>query len=168
MTELSGNMNRCRQGYTGQEDEIGKMKDEKGKMKAEVGSRKDEVGSRKDENEKPEDLKYRTKGFALRVIKMYTALSRNDEVARVLGTQVLRSGTSVGAHYREAIRARSTAEYISKIEGGMQELEETMYWFELIVGTGLYTENQLADLHDEADQLMAILTTIVKKVKVTK
>ena len=122
----------------------------------------------KTEKKKPEDLKDRTKAFALRVIKMYTALPRNDEVARVLGKQVRRSGTSVGAHYREAIRARSTAEYVSKLEGGMQELEETVYWFELIVGAGLYTSQQMADLQDEADQLMAILTTIVKKTKANR
>ncbi len=70
------------------------------------------------------DLASRTKGFALRVIRLYAALPKSTE-AQVLGKQLLRSGTSVGAQYREAIRARSNAEFISKLEGGMQELEES-------------------------------------------
>ena len=113
---------------------------------------------------KYEDLKVRTRKFALRVIKMYSVLPKTT-VSQVLGKQVLRSGTSVGAHYREGIRARSTAEYISKLEGGMQELEETMYWFELIIDLELFAEPQMHDLLIEADELMAILTSIVIKEK---
>lgn len=111
-----------------------------------------------------EDLKTRTKRFALRVIRLYGALPKSAE-AQVLGKQMLRSGTSVGAHYREGVRARSTAEFISKLEGGMQELEETSYWFELILESGIVTENKMDDLMNEANELMAILTTIVKKTK---
>jgi four helix bundle protein len=77
------------------------------------------------------DLRDRTKNFALRIVKLYTSLPKTTE-AQVLGKQVLRSGTSVGAHYREATRARSNAEYISKIEVGLQELEESIYWLELL------------------------------------
>jgi four helix bundle protein len=73
--------------------------------------------------EKP-DLKVRTREFALRIIRLYTALPRTTE-AQVIGKQVPRSGTSVGANYREATRARSSAEFISKIETALQELEET-------------------------------------------
>ncbi len=73
-----------------------------------------------------EDLRTRTKQFALRVLRLFVALPQTEE-ARVLGKQVLRSGTSVGAHYREGHRARSTAEFISKLEGGLQELDETAY-----------------------------------------
>ena len=69
-------------------------------------------------------MRERTKRFALRVIRLYIALPKSTE-AQVLGKQVLRSGTSVGAHYREAHRARSTAEFVTKLEGGLQELEET-------------------------------------------
>mgnify|MGYP001342000949 FL=1 len=76
-------------------------------------------------------LKVRTKQFALEIIRLYAALPKRTE-ALVLGKQLLRSGTSVGAHYREAQRARSDAEFISKFEGGMQELEETLYWLELL------------------------------------
>ena len=110
------------------------------------------------------DIKERLRQFSLRVIEMYGSLPKQT-VPQVLGKQVIRSGTSVGAHYREALRARSTSEYISKLEGGMQELEETMYWFELIVGAGVFREEQMAALNKEADELMAILTTIVKKEK---
>ncbi len=99
----------------------------------------------------PIDLKVRTRNFALRVIKMYSVLPKST-VAQVLGKQVLRSATSVGAHYREGPRARSTAEFISKLEGGMQELEESMYWFELIIESGLFDEHKMHDLLTEADR----------------
>ena len=71
-----------------------------------------------------QDLRKRTKDFALRIIRLYSSLP-SSTVAQVIGKQVLRSGTSVGAHYREAFRSRSDAEFISKIEVGLQELEET-------------------------------------------
>ena len=77
--------------------------------------------------DKPVDLKLRTKQFALRIIRLYSAMPKSA-VAQVLGKQMLRSATSVGAHYREATRSRSNAEFISKIQGGLQELEETSYW----------------------------------------
>jgi four helix bundle protein len=71
-------------------------------------------------------LRVRTKAFALRIVLLSAALPKSTE-AQVLGKQVLRSGTSVGAHYREAHRARSTAEFVSKLECGLQELDETCY-----------------------------------------
>jgi four helix bundle protein len=86
----------------------------------------------KDAEEAGRDLQVRTKAFALRVVRLYCALPKTTE-AQVLGKQVLRSGTSIGAHYREAMRARSPAEFVSKIEGGLQELEETSYWLELLI-----------------------------------
>ncbi len=110
------------------------------------------------------DLKTRTKQFALRIIRLFGALPRTAE-AQVLGKQFLRSGTSVGAHYREAHRARSNAEFISKIEGGLQELEETAYWLELVVESGMMPEKQLIELLGEAGQLTAILVTCVKRAK---
>jgi len=113
------------------------------------------------------DLKTRTKEFALRVIRLYSALPKTTE-AQVIGKQLLRSGTSVGAHYREGIRARSDAEFISKIEGGLQELEESCYWMELLVDAGIVPETKLSELMDEADQLTAILTTCSKKAKQKK
>lgn len=118
----------------------------------------------KDENAGTIDLTTRTKGFALRVIRLYSALPKSTE-AQVLGKQLLRSGTSVGAHYREANRARSNAEFISKLEGGIQELEESSYWLELLVEAGIFSSEKLNPLMAEANELMAILVTCVKNTK---
>ena len=108
-----------------------------------------------------EDLRLRTKEFALRIIRMFTALPRT-EVAQVLGKQVLRSGTSVGANYREASRSRSKAEFISKIGDCLKEIEETEYWLELLVDSGCVTASKMADLLDETCQLVAIFTPSTK------
>ena len=113
------------------------------------------------------DLKSRTKEFALRIIRLYSSLPKSTE-AQVIGKQLLRSGTSVGAHYREAARARSNAEFISKIEGGLQELDETSYWIELLGESGIMLESRLAELADEANQLTAILIACVKNAKEKK
>lgn len=110
------------------------------------------------------ELADRTKTFALRVIRMYTALPKS-QVAAVLGKQVLRSGTSVGAHYREAYRSRSTAEVISKLEVALQELDETTYWLELLIEAGVVRAERLEGLMKEADELIAILVTSVKTIK---
>src|SRR5437016_14532310 len=110
------------------------------------------------------DLSVRTKAFALRTIHLYSSLPQKPE-AQVLGKQILRSGTSVGAHYREATRARSTAEFVSKIEGGLQELEETTYWLELLAESGIVPASQLHDLRQEANELTAILVSSVKTAK---
>jgi len=110
------------------------------------------------------DLKGRTKQFALRIIRMYGDLPGSD-AARVLGKQVLRSGTSVGANYREGCRARSDAEFISKLETSLQELEETCYWLELLSESGAFAPQRLNPLLDEANELIAILTASVNTVK---
>lgn len=110
------------------------------------------------------DLLERTKQFALRIITVFRALPR-DTATRVLGQQLLRSGTSVGAQYREAQRAKSDADFISKIEGASQELEETRYWLELLAEAGLIPSARLAPLHDEATQLLAIFVTIARRTK---
>ena len=118
----------------------------------------------KDEDREPQDLRERLRDYSLRIIGMYTALPKT-EVSRVLGRQVLRSGTSPGAHHREASRARSDAEFISKMEGGLQELDETAYWLDLLVGSGGVVERKMQGLLEETDELISIFTTIVKKVK---
>ena len=117
------------------------------------------------ETDTPPDLRVRTKDFALRVIRMFAALPQ-ETVAQVLGKQVLRSGTSPGANYREAQRARSKAEFISKIGDCLKELDETSYWFELLTESGIILAPRLAPLQDECDQLLAIFTSISKKAKV--
>lgn len=121
----------------------------------------------KEELGKPEDLRTRTKRFALRVIRLYSALPKKTE-AQIIGKQLLRSGTSVGAHYREAVRSRSDAEFISKLEGGLQELEESVYWMELLVESGIIKDESLHELMKEADELTAIFVTCVKSTKQRK
>ena len=121
-------------------------------------------GHAKEERKEGKDLKSRTKDFALRIIRLYAALPRKTE-ALVIGRQFLKSGTSVGAHYREARRARSTAEFVSKFEGGMQELEETLYWLELLEESGIVPGVEVGALRREADELMAIMVASVKTAK---
>ncbi|HWV99502.1 MAG TPA: four helix bundle protein [Candidatus Acidoferrum sp.] len=116
-------------------------------------------------SERPQELKPRTKAFALRVIRMYCKLPEHKVVAQVLGKQVLRSGTSVGANYREAYRGRSKAEFISKVGDSLKEVEETEYWLELLVDSGFVSPAKMANLLDESRQLNAIFTTIVRKAK---
>src|SRR6478672_7703280 len=110
------------------------------------------------------DLRDRTKDFALRIIKLYASLPR-VAVAQTLGKQLLRSGTSVGANYREACRARSNAEFVSKLGDSLKELEETSYWLELLADSGAVKASKLSALLDETSQLTAILTAISKKVR---
>ncbi len=114
-------------------------------------------------NEK-QDLKTRTKDFALRIIRLHSSLPRSTE-AQVLGKQVLRSGTSVGAQYREANRARSDAKFVSKIEGALQELEETHYWMELLAEAKIVKSARLDALFRETGELIAIFIASVKTVK---
>jgi four helix bundle protein len=110
------------------------------------------------------DLRTRTKDFALTIIRLYATLPKRTE-AQILGRQILRSGTSVGAHYREAQRAKSNADFISKIEGGLQELEETHYWLELLGESKIVARDHLAPLRRETDELLAIFVSIVNKTK---
>lgn len=118
-------------------------------------------------NEEFKDLKVRTKQFALRIIRLYKSLPNTVE-AQVMVKQILRSGTSVGAQYREATRARSDAEFISKIESSLQELEETIYWLELFVESQTFKAEKIVNLQKEADELAAILVASVKTVKLRK
>src|SRR3954447_24742269 len=110
----------------------------------------------------PEDLRVRTKRLGLAVIDLFVKLPTRPQ-GQVLGRQMLRSGTSVGAHYREACRARSDAEFISKMEGGLQELDETAYWLELITESGTYDGPDARNLLNEADELIRIFVSVVRK-----
>ncbi|HEV8592680.1 MAG TPA: four helix bundle protein [Pyrinomonadaceae bacterium] len=110
------------------------------------------------------DLKVRTKAFALRIIKLFTSRPKTTE-AQVMGKQVLRSGTSIGAQYREACRSRSSAEFISKMESSLQELDETAYWLELLVESESVKPQKLTDLQKETDELIAIFVSSVKTTK---
>ena len=110
------------------------------------------------------DLRVRTKDFALRIIRMFSALPKTTE-AQVLGKQVLRSGTSVGANYREAFRGRSKPEFIAKCGDSLRELEETAYWLELLVDESIISRKRMSALIDETRQLMAIFVTIIKNAR---
>ncbi|MEP6945896.1 MAG: four helix bundle protein [Acidobacteriota bacterium] len=113
------------------------------------------------------DLKIRTKKFALRIINPFTSRPKTTE-AQVIGKQVLRSGTSVGAQYREACRARSNSEFISKMQSSLQELDETSYWFELLVEGQIVDASKLQSLRAEANELTAIFVSSVKTAKTKK
>jgi four helix bundle protein len=108
------------------------------------------------------DLQDRTKRFALSVIRTFVTTPKTTE-ARVLGKQLLRSGTSVGANYR----ARSKAEFIAKCGDSLRELEETAYWLELLLESGIVSTEQRAALRQECDELIAIFVTIVRRSKET-
>ena len=124
-----------------------------------------EMDSPEDEAQEPAfDLRDRTFDFALRIIRLFAALPKTDQ-AIILGKQVLRSGTSVGANYREAHRGRSKPEFISKIGDCLKELDETSYWLDLLAHSNILPPTRLSNLQDETHQLLAIFTTISKKSK---
>jgi four helix bundle protein len=110
------------------------------------------------------DLKLRTKEYALGAIRLFCQLPKRTEV-QILGRQLFRSGTSVGAQYREATRGKSTADFISKIEGSLQELEESEYWLELLAESGLYPEERLRALKRETGELKGIFVSVVRNTK---
>lgn len=103
----------------------------------------------------PEELRARTKRFALRIIKLFRALPRADE-ARILGKQILRSGTSVAANYRAVCRARSKAEFVAKMGLVIEEADETVFWLELLADGGIVERNRLEGLISEANELVAV------------
>jgi four helix bundle protein len=107
------------------------------------------------ERSKQEELRARTKKFALRVIRLFQHPPRSLD-AQVLGKQLLRSGTSVGANYRAAGRARSKAEFISKIAIVLEEADETIFWLECLIESGIVKQELLQDLLTEANELVAI------------
>ncbi|MCX6895170.1 MAG: four helix bundle protein [Verrucomicrobia bacterium] len=107
-----------------------------------------------------EDLKLRTKQFALRVIKLVESLP-HDQVCRVLGNQLLRAGTSVGANYRAACRSKSTADFISKMGTVEEEADESGYWMELLVDSGKIPTTKTAALAQESGELTAIAVAAI-------
>jgi len=109
----------------------------------------------------PRDLKQRTKEFALRIIGLVESLPRG-KITDVIGKQLLRSGTSVGANYRSACRAKSTADFISKMGTVEEEADESTYWMELLIESGLISKDEVDELLDEADQIVAITVSSIK------
>ena len=108
------------------------------------------------------DLKDRTRDFSLRVIRLCAALPAN-RTSDVIARQLLRSGTSPGAHFREGLRSRSKAEYVAKMNGGLMELEETLYWLEIVEGADLMSTRKLDAIRDETNELIAIFVSLIKK-----
>ena len=110
------------------------------------------------------DLRVRTKKFALRIIKLYQSLPHSGE-AQVIGKQILRSGTSVGAQYREACRAKSPADFVNMLAGSLKELDETAYWLELLAEGEIIPSDKLADLQKETNELLAIFVSSINTSK---
>ena len=106
-------------------------------------------------------MKTRTKQLALRVMTLVDALPDSDK-ARVLGKQLLRCATSVGANYRAACRGRSTAEFVAKLGIVLEEADEVAYWIELIIEGGLLPEERCAELHKEADEICAMIFSTIR------
>ncbi len=108
-----------------------------------------------------EQLRARTKEFAVRMVKTIDALPSRRSTD-VLSRQALRSATSIGANYREACRARSKAEFVAKIHTVQEEADETQYWLELLHEAGAMSDEEYGDLHQEASELTAIFTASEK------
>ena len=111
-----------------------------------------------------EELKQRTKQFALRVIRLVDSLPRSP-VGKILGNQLLRCGTSIGANYRAACRGRSTADFVAKLGIVIEESDESLYWMELILDSKLVKVNRMDRIMQEADELTAIFTAAVVTTK---
>jgi four helix bundle protein len=111
-----------------------------------------------------EELKARTKAFAKRVINLCRSLPRTEE-ARLIRNQLFRAGTSVGANYRACCRARSRAEFISKVGIVLEETDESLYWMEIITESEIMKAKRLTPLMEEADQLIAIFVSSLNTAK---
>ena len=111
-----------------------------------------------------EPLHHRVRAFSQSVIRFFDALPRR-RVAYVLGDQFLRAGLSPGAHFREALRARSKAEYVAKLNSGLMELEESLYWLELLTDAGVVTAENVETMSSEVNQLIAIFSSQIQKWK---
>src|SRR5688572_30017587 len=113
----------------------------------------------------PEEFRERTKKYASAIVRCYARLPRARREVQVLGHQLLRSGTSVAAHTREASRARSDAEFCSKVDGALQEADESQLWIELLRDDCEIEGAALEQVHQEAGELVAILATMASKTR---
>ena len=112
-----------------------------------------------------DELRQRTKNYASAVVRLYVALPKQRAEAQVIGRQLLRSGTSVAANFREASRARTTSEFISKLEVCIQEADETDLWLELLRDDCGISNEKIKDLLVETNELISIFVTMVKRSK---
>ena len=113
---------------------------------------------------KSEEMKARTRAFALRVIRLAESLP-NTPTAKVIRDQMLRCGPSVGANYRAACRAKSRPDFVSKMGTVEEEADETIYWMELLIDAEIVKRARIADLLDEADQILSIEISSIKTAK---
>ena len=113
----------------------------------------------------PQEFRDRTKSFAAWIIRLFVKLPKARDEVRVLGKQLLRSGTSVAAHVREASRARSGDEFVSKLGGALQEADESSLWLELLREECSIAPTLTKPLENEASELMAIFTTMINRTK---
>jgi four helix bundle protein len=112
----------------------------------------------------PQELRERTKKFAIRIVRLFQALPKSTE-AQVMGKQLLRCGTSVAANYRAVCRARSKAEFVARMGSVAEEADESVLWLELLEETGILTHERLQDILKEAKELVAIFSTSLKTAK---
>ena len=113
----------------------------------------------------PIEFRNRTKKFVASVIRLFVKLPKVRDEVRVLSKQLLRSGTSVAAHVREASRARSGDEFVSKLGGALQEADESQLWLELLREECGIIPSDTLPMENEANELMAIMNTIINKTK---
>lgn len=112
-----------------------------------------------------DDFRDRTKQFASETIKLFVKLPKAKEEIRVVGKQMLRAGTSIAAHVREASRARSSDEFVSKLGGATQEADETLLWLELLRENCGIPANRTTPLETEANELIAIMTAMIRRTR---
>ena len=114
----------------------------------------------------PTEFRERTKAFASATIRLFVKLPKGREEVRILGKQMLRAGTSVAAHVREASRARSNEEFVSKLGGALQEADESQMWLELLrEDCGVTPAADILVMEKEADELIAIMTAMTNRTK---
>ncbi|MBM2838852.1 MAG: hypothetical protein HW415_1477 [Deltaproteobacteria bacterium] len=116
----------------------------------------------------PFDIQVRAFDFACRIVKLYQYLDKHGGAAHILGKQVLRSGTSIGANLEEATAGQSKPDFISKCNIALKEARETLYWLRLLTACDIVPPERVTELTSESNELVAILTTIVKKSRVTE
>lgn len=116
-------------------------------------------------NPKEHDIYKRTFDFAVQVVRLCQALDERPGTSRVLAKQLLRSGISIGANLREAKGGQSRPDFVSKCSIACKEAHETLYWLELLSATEVIPANRLTDLTRECDEIVSILTTIIKRTK---
>ena len=113
------------------------------------------------------ELKRRTKAFAVKIVRLFESLPQK-RTAYVLGRQLLRCGTSVGANYRSACRAKSTADFVAKMGIVGEEIDETMYWLELLIEVGILKAEAVEAILKEANELLAIVVASIKTARKNK